>query len=320
MTAQLRPFRFGVIGENVRTREQLEHAVRMAEDLGFATFLLRDHFIAEPFGDQLAPVAALMAAAQATTRLRIGSLVFDNDYRRPVVLAKEVATLDILSGGRFELGIGCGWLKSEYDQAGMRFDEPMVRVDRLEESIQILKGLFADGPLTFSGRHYAISALEGFPKPVQRPHPPILIGAGSRRMLQLAGREADIVGILPKALPNGTISEDIVERSAETLERKISWIREAAGDRFRQIELSAVATIIFADDRRARAEQLARERSWDGVSAEQILDMPALFIGSQDQIVEQMRVRRERFGVSYLVVTDAEMETLAPLVAVVAGR
>ncbi len=320
MTAQQRPFRFGVIGEQVRTREQLERTARLAEDLGFATFLLRDHFIAEPFGDQLAPVVALMAAAQATTRLRVGSLVLDNDYRSPVVLAKEAATLDVLSGGRFELGIGCGWLKSEYDQAGMPFDEPRMRVDRLEEGIQVLKGLFADGPLTFSGRHYAVTALDGFPKPVQRPHPPMLIGAGSKRMLQLAGREADCVGILPKALPNGTISDDLAERSPAALERKIAWIREAAGDRFHHIELSVVATILFTDDRRRRAEQLASERGWDGASVERVLEMPALFLGTLDQIAEEMHVRRERFGVSYFVVSDAEMETLAPLVAAVAGH
>jgi len=320
MAVQQRPFRFGVIGEHVRTPEELQHTARMAEDLGFSTFLLRDHFIAEPFGDQLAPLAALMAVAQATTRLRIGSLVLDNDYRHPVMLAKEAATLDLLSGGRFELGIGCGWLKSEYDQAGMVFDEPGVRVDRLEESIQVLKGLFADGPLTFAGRHYAVSTLEGFPKPAQRPHPPILIGAGSKRMLQLAGREADCVGILAKALPNGTISDDVAERSPAALERKIGWIREAAGDRFHQIELSMVATIMITDDRRSGAEALARERGWDGVPAESILEMSTIFIGTLDQIAEQMRSRRERFGVSYFVVSDDEMETVAPLVAANAGE
>src|SRR5260221_6363243 len=150
MAVQQRLFRFGVIGEHVRMPEELLHTVRTAENLGFSTFLLRDHFIAEPFGDQLAPLVALMAAARATTRLRIGSLVLDNDYRHPAMLAKEAATLDVLSGGRFELGIGCGWLKQEYDRAGMSVDEPRGRVDRLEEIIPVLKGLFADGPLTFA--------------------------------------------------------------------------------------------------------------------------------------------------------------------------
>ena len=315
-----RPFRFGVIADHVRTREELAHTVRRAEDLGFATFLIRDHFIAEPFGDQLAPVAALMYAASTTTRLRVGSLVFDNDYRHPIVLAKEAATLDLLSGGRFEVGIGCGWLKAEYDQAGMPFDEAKVRVDRLEESIRVLKGLFADGPLTFSGRHYALSELDGFPKPPQRPHPPILMGAGSKRMLQIAGREADAVGILAKALPGGTISDDVAERLPEAVERKVQWIREAAGSRFHQIELSMVISVVLTDDRRSQAERLARARGWDDVPAERILSMPSLFIGSLDQVVEEMHFRRERYGFSYFVVSDADMEALAPVVAAVAGR
>jgi probable F420-dependent oxidoreductase len=320
MVTQQRPFRFGVIGEHVRSREELERTVRRAEDLGCATFLLRDHFIAEPFGDQLAPIAALMVAAQATTRLRVGSLVLDNDYRHPVVLAKEAATLDLLSDGRFELGLGCGWLRAEYDQAGMPFEEAKVRVDRLEEAIRVLKGLFADEPLTFAGHHYTVSGLDGFPKPVQRPHPPILIGAGSKRMLQIAGREADCVGILAKALPDGTISEDVAERLPEALERKVAWIRDAAGSRFPQIELSMVISVLLTDDRRAQAEQVARRRGWDGVSPEQVLSMPSLYIGSHEEVVEEMHRRRERYGVSYFVASDADMETLAPLVAAVAGR
>jgi probable F420-dependent oxidoreductase len=150
---------------------------RQIEDAGYATLLIRDHFIGEPFGDQFAPIAALMAAADATTTLRVGNLVLDNDYRHPVILAKEAATLDVLSHGRFELGLGAGWAKHEYEQAGLPFDAPGVRVSRLEEALQVLKGLWAPDPLTFSGIYYAINHLDGFPKPVQRPHPPILVGA-----------------------------------------------------------------------------------------------------------------------------------------------
>src|SRR5215211_8610111 len=172
-----------------------------------------------------------MAAAGATRTLRVGSLVLDNDYRHPVVLAKEAATLDLLSEGRFELGIGAGWLRDEYERAGMPFDPPAVRVGRLEESLQVLKGLLAGSALTFKGEHSTVDGIAGFPVPVQRPHPPLMIGAGSRRMLGIAGREADIVGILPKALPDGTISDDLAERTPETLKRKVGWVREAAGDR-----------------------------------------------------------------------------------------
>ena len=168
---KLRPFRFGVICEQMQSAEEWVTKTRQAEDYGYATFLIRDHFIREPFGDQFAPLIALMAAANATRTLRIGSLVLDNDYRHPVMLAKEAATLDLLSEGRFELGIGAGWLRTEYEQAGMAFESAGSRVSRLEEAIHVLKGLFADQPLTFTGNHFTVTNLNGFPRPVQRPHP-----------------------------------------------------------------------------------------------------------------------------------------------------
>ncbi len=205
-----RRFRFGVVGESVQSAKDLAGEACLAEELGYSTLLLRDHFVREPFGEQLAPLVALTAAAAVTSTLRVGTLVLDNDYRHPVMLAKEAATLDVVSDGRFELGIGAGWLRDEYASAGLSFDGGGVRVSRLEESLAVLKGLWSGSPVTFSGDHYTVTDLVGFPQPVQRPHPPLLVGAGSRRMLGIAGREADIVGILPKALPNGTISEDLV--------------------------------------------------------------------------------------------------------------
>src|SRR5215207_2226782 len=210
-----RAFRFGVIAETVRTAEQLTGTARRAEALGYDTFLLRDHFVAEPFGVQLAPLVALATAAVATRTLRLGTLVLDNDYRHPVMLAKEAATLDLLSGGRLELGLGAGWLQSEYDQAGMAYDPPGVRIQRLSEAITVLKGLFAEPPFTFAGDHYAITNLNGFPKPAQRPHPPILIGAGHKRMLMLAGREANTVGILTTSVATGRVVDDPLARMAE---------------------------------------------------------------------------------------------------------
>lgn len=314
-----RSFRFGVLYERMDTRERLLNTARRAEALGYATFLIRDHFIPDPFGPQFAPLPTLMAVASATETLRIGSLVLDNDYRHPVLLAQEAATLDLLSGGRFELGIGAGWLRTEYDRAGLPFDAPGVRVDRLEESLHILKELFAAQPFTFSGQHYTISDMVGFPSSVQQPHPPILVGAGSKRMLMLAAREADIVGILPKALPAGDISEDVTERLAPTIARKVSWIREAAGDHFQRLELSMVATILVTDDRRRQAEQVKDKRGWGDVSVEQVLEMPSLFIGTVDEIAEQMLVRREAYGFSYYVVTDDSMEDLAPIIARLRG-
>src|SRR5438128_2998464 len=190
-----RPFRFGVICEQMQSAEEWITKAHQAEGYGYATVLIRDHFIREPYGDQFAPLIALMAVASATRTLRVGSLVLDNDYRHPVMLAKEAATLDLLSDGRFELGMGAGWLRAEYEQAGMTFESAGMRVGRLEEAIHVLKGLWADQPLTFTGNQYTVTNLNGFPKAVQRPHPPLLVGAGSKRMLALAGREADIVGI-----------------------------------------------------------------------------------------------------------------------------
>src|SRR5213593_2376338 len=171
-------FRFGLLGENVRSATELMETARRAEAAGFATFLLRDHFIDKPFGHQLAPLVALATVAAATETLRVGSLVICNDYRHPVLLAKEVATLDLLSGGRFELGLGAGFSQTEYEQAGIPYDRPGVRVDRLAEALRVFKGLFSAGPFTFAGRFYTVTGLNAFPKPVQQPHPPILVGAG----------------------------------------------------------------------------------------------------------------------------------------------
>jgi probable F420-dependent oxidoreductase len=318
--AAARRFRFGVVGEGIRSGEQLAAEARRAEALGYATLLLRDHFVPEPFGDQLAPTVALMAAAGVTRTLRLGTMVLDNDYRHPVLLAKEAATLDLLSGGRFELGVGAGWLRDEYERAGMRFDAPGVRVARLEESLQVLKGLLAGSAFTFAGVHYTVAGLESFPRPVQRPHPPILVGAGSRRMLGIAGREADIVGILPRALPNGTISEDLSERSPETTDRKLDWVRQAAGGRFGELELSMMVSVIVADDHRKAAAQLAAERGWGTAASERVLEMPSVFVGGVDRIVELMQARRDRYGFSYYVVSDEDMEALGPVVDRLAGR
>ena len=309
-----RAFRFGVIDENSLSREEWVQKAQRVEHLGYSTFLIRDHFIQGDFKHQLAPIPALMAAADATKKLRVGSLVFANDYRHPVVLAKEAATLDLLSGGRFELGIGAGWLRSEYEQTGIPFDPPGIRVERMQEALHILKGVFAEKPLTFAGKHYTITHLESFPKPSQKPHPPQLIGAGSKRMLSIAAREADIIGILPKALTNGTISEDPAERFAESIALKVEWIRQAAGERFDEIELSMVVTVEIAHDRNQKAEQIIHKRGWNDITAEQVLEMPSMLIGSIDQITEKIQVLREKYAFSYFVISDTCLEAFAPIV------
>jgi probable F420-dependent oxidoreductase len=318
MTAK-RPFRFGVINEHMSTRQHWIAQARRAEALGYATMLIRDHFVPDFFGEQFAPFAALMAAADATTTLRIGNLVIDNDYRHPVVLAKEAATLDLLSDGRFELGLGAGWLQTEYEQAGLLFDPPGVRISRMEEAISVLKGLFADGPLTYSGTHYTVAGLEGYPKPVQRPHPPLLIGGAGKRMLAIAAREADIAHFMPRTIATGTLVSDPRDRLTPCVAEKVAWLRQSAGDRINQIELSLGATIVIADNRRAATEQLIAERQWDGITVAEIWDMPSFFVGSVAQIAADMEQRRETLGFSYFILPDDEMDACAPVVARMAG-
>ena len=315
----MRHFRFGVVGESIGSATELVDRARRAEELGYDTLLLRDHFVAEPFGHQLAPLIALTAAAGATSTLRVGTLVLANDYRHPVLLAKEAATLDVLSGGRLELGLGAGWLSAEYAAAGVAFDPPGDRVSRLEESIRLLMALFEGDPVTFHGRHYQVTELDSFPRPAQRPHPPLLVGAGSRRMLGLAGRHADIVGILPKALPSGTISEDISERTPATTAQKIAWIREGAGDRFARLELSMMVSPVITADYRSAELQFAVERGWGTGAADLVRDMPSAFIGPVERIAELMLARREEYGFSYYVVSDRAMQAFSPVVAKLAG-
>jgi len=315
----VRPFRFGVFGEHARSPEALLGTARRAEDAGYSTFLIRDHFIEAPFGHQLAPLAALTAVAAATTRLRVGSLVLSNDYRHPVMLAKEIATLDVLSNGRVELGLGAGFSKAEYDGAGIPFDPPGVRVGRLEEAIHVLKGLFGEGPLTFVGKHYVVTSLDGFPKPVQDPRPPLLIGAAGKRMLSIAAREADIIGFQTVSTANGTMADDPSGRLAPAVAQRVEQVRQVAGGRFGEIELSMVATVVFTEQRSQAAERLARDRGWKDISAEQVLEMPSIFIGSLDHIVDEMRARRERYGFSYYVVLDQALDKVAPIVARLAG-
>jgi probable F420-dependent oxidoreductase len=307
-----RPFRFGVAAVETRSGQGWLQFARRVEALGYATLLAPDHF-----GDHLAPIAALAAAAAATSTLRIGSYVFDNDFRHPVVLAKEAATLDLLSNGRLELGLGAGWLKTEYDQAGLTFDPGAVRLARLAEAIQIVKGLFAEQPLTFEGAHYRVTNLLGRPRPVQRPGPPLFVGGGRRRLLSLAAREADIVNIAPGARLDGS-GLDLDDITPEALDRKIGWLRQAAGDRFDRLELSIFLPLVEVTDRRqAAAERL--EQAYQ-LPAERLLASPHTLIGSLGEIQEQLLERRERYGASYTVVFEQSAEAFAPIVASLAGR
>lgn len=308
----LRPFRFGVQVGHAEDADAWVGLARKAEDLGFSTFTMGDHLDA-----QFAPTVGLMAAAAATRTIRIGALTYANDYRHPVVLAKEAATLDLLSGGRLELGIGAGWMTTDYEQAGIPLDRAGVRIERLAEAVTVLKGLFADDPISFAGEHYAIDGLDGSPKPVQRPHPPILIGGGGRRILQLAAREADIIG-LNFNLHGGRIDATVgPDGTAEHTAEKLEWIREAAGDRFDQIELQVrIHLAVVTDDRAGLAEQLAPAF---GLTPEAALSSPHSLAGTVEQIIDDLVEQRDRFGISYLGISADSMDDLAPVVARLAG-
>jgi probable F420-dependent oxidoreductase len=315
-----RPFRFGAVHEWVQEAATWASHLRRIEDLGFSTFLIRDHLVPDFFGDQPAPLVALAHAAGLTRHLRLGTMVLAVDYRHPVMLAKEAATLDVLSGGRLELGLGAGWLRREYESAGLPFDSPGTRIDRLDETIQILDGLFGDDPFSFAGKHHTVTELEGYPKPAQRPRPPLLIGGGRRRVLTLAGREADIVGILTTSVATGTVVDDAAERLAGAVEQKLAWVREGAGARYSRIELSLIPTLLFEEDRERAAADLIAARRWTGVSTADVLDMPSVFIGSVGEIADQMEERRARYGFTYYVVSDRHLDRAAALVARLAGR
>jgi probable F420-dependent oxidoreductase len=315
-----RRFRFGVMAEHARTPATLLETARRAEAAGYATILLRDHFIEEPFGHQLAPLLALASVAAATSTVRIGTLVLANDYRHPVVVAKEIATLDCFSGGRVELGLGPGFSVPEYTQAGIPLDSGRTRIDRLQESLQVINGLWADGPCTFHGQHYTIDGLDRYPKPVQRSRPPLLAAGGGRRILSMAAREADIVGILSAPIVNGLITDDPSPRLPESVEQKVSWIREAAGERLASLELSIVASFVVTEAPIEAAAELARMRGWQSVSPEQIRSTPSQLIGTHEHIIEGLLERRERYGISYIVVSDAELDAVAPIVARLTDR
>ncbi|WP_101836329.1 LLM class F420-dependent oxidoreductase [Frankia canadensis] len=309
-----RPFRFNIQCSSPERVDPASWAAlaRQVEDLGYATLTVSDHL-----DEQVAPIAALMAAADATTTLRIGAMVFSNDYRHPVVLAKEAATLDALSGGRFELGLGAGWMTSDYQRAGLPLDPPGVRIARLAESLAVIKGMFAPEPLYYDGRYYQVDGLNGTPKPTQRPHPPIVIGGGGRRLLTLAAREADIIG-LNMNMAGGVIDASLgPNATAAATEEKIGWIREAAGARWDELSLQVrIHLAIVTEDRHQIAEQLA---AGFGLTTEQALVTPHALVGSVDQICDDLVERRERFGLSTLGVALDALTDLAPVVARLAG-
>jgi probable F420-dependent oxidoreductase len=301
MARPVPPFRFLAEAGAVTDGRALAETARRAEATGIDVLVIADHLI-----NQLAPIPAMATIAAATERLRIGTFVLNNDLRHPAVLAQDLASLDVLSGGRLEIGIGAGWNAPEYEAIGLPFDAVGTRVARLEEAIAVLKGSLGRRAFSFHGAHYAITDLDAQPKPIQRPHPPFFIGGGGRRLLSLAGREGDIVGLAPRLLPG--VRGDPRSITIAATQEKIAWVREAAAKRFDRIELNiypSMSPIIVTDHARRAASRLARrlaDRTGVELSPDELLDSPHIFIGSIDQLVEKFRGLRERLGVSSIMV------------------
>ena len=313
----MRPFQFLADVRGVEDGPGLRNLARRAEATGYHALTMPDHLIS-----QLGPISAMAWLAATTERVRISAFVLNNDLRHPAVLAQELASLDVLSGGRLDVAIGAGWNKSEYDHLGLTFDPTPVRQARLEEAVAILKGAFADPPFSFAGRHYSITDYDGQPKPLQRPHPPFFIGGGGRRTLELAAREADIVGLAPRIL-HGRGGDPRSITLAATAE-KIEWVRDAAGDRFDGLTFntypSGAPVVVTTDvhgELRAAADAI-RGRTGMEVSVTDLAESPHIFIGSIDSLSEKVAMLRERLGISSFFV--GEVGPLDPLVERLAGR
>ena len=283
---------------------------RRCEDLGYSCLYIPDHF-----DDQFGPLVALTVAAEATSTLRVGSLVFDNDYRHPVVLAKEIATLDLASDGRVEFGLGAGWRITDYDESGIPLDPAAVRVERMLEGLTIMRDLWSGEKVTFRGAHYQVNGAQGLPRPTRVP--PIVIGGGSRRILTIAGREADIVGVNPDLRSGGFGSEVVAGLLPERWDERVRWVREAAGDRLDRLELQIMAFLVEVGT--PRRDALERASSMFGLAPEVLADMPLGIAGTVDEICEQLRQRRERWGFSYIVIHEGEVDAFAPVVARLTG-
>jgi probable F420-dependent oxidoreductase len=305
-------FRFTLQASQAASPAAWRELARKAEDSGYSTLYVPDHL-----DDQWAPMVALTVAAEATTTLRVGTLVLDNDFRHPVVLAKEAATLDVVSGGRFELGMGAGWMTTDYRQSGIVMDKPSVRVARLAESLEIMCAMWQSGRATFEGDHYSVTEAIGSPAPVSPGGPPLVIGGGSKRILTLAGQYARTVSIVP-SLAAGYVGPEVAAESVvEKYSDRARWAREAAGERAGDLEFQcwtvAVQVVPNAD------EVLESLAPLFNLTPDQLRAAPVALIGTAGEITETLRKRREELGFSNIVVHEAEMDALAPVIAELAG-
>lgn len=295
---------------------QWRDELRRIEDLGFHTAAVSDHFT---HGWAMDPIVAMTVAAEATTRLRVLAMVFCNDFRHPVLLHKSMANLDLFSGGRVEFGLGAGWQRDDHDAAGLPFDEPSVRVDRLAEAIDVITALFGDKPVTYDGQHYRLTELDGLPKPVQRPHPPLLVGGGGRRVLELAGRTADIVGINARLAAGMDPSAAVADMSPEKIDQRLAWARAAATAAGRAPQSLEYQLRIF--DLRvthAGAELGSTSSLAQHASPETLAASPAVLHGSAEECADKLIAHRERYGFNY-VHLGSNVDAAAPIVALLAG-
>ena len=322
---QARSFRFSVQAFEAASGAEWLATARRAEELGYSTLFTTDHYfgpgtIASESGHRpvdVAPISAITAAALATTTLRVGCRVFCVDYHNPVVLAKELATIDLLSDGRLEVGLGAGWVAAEYEGLGITQDRPGVRIERLKETVGLMRQQWSGEPLDVRGTHVRASGFAGRPRPVQQPGPPVLIGGGAPRVLRAAGELADIVSINFNNAAGKLGSNSVESSNDEATAEKVGWIREGAGDRFGEIELEIGAYFVAVGDDSATALE-AMARRFDVPPAE-LAAHPHALIGSLDAVCEQLHERRERFGVSYINVAQRSMEAFAPVVERLAG-
>jgi probable F420-dependent oxidoreductase len=312
----MKPFRFGVNVRHAQSRIEWAEKARKIEDLGYSTLTAPDHLT-----DLMAPMPALVSAAEATKHLRVGTNVLNNDFRHPVLVAREAATIDLLTEGRLQLGLGAGSIRSEYEQAGLHFDRGRTWVERLSEAVTIIKGLLSGERVTFSGRHYRVTGHAIAPIPTQKPHPPILIGGNGPRLLALAAREADIVGFSGITFKSGgAAAPDLSGWTLSSVDERVQRIREIAGEeRYARLELNAlVQRVVVTEDRHKAAEELTSR--WPQLSSDDILQSPYVLIGTVDQMVEALTARRERWDISYYVVQEPYMDDFAPVVARLAGK
>ena len=309
----MKPFRFGINARDARSRAEWQDKARRIEALGYSVLLVPDHLAA-----MLATIPAVVSAADATKSLRVGTNVLNNDLRHPVLLAREAATIDLITDGRLELGLGAGYMRPEYDQAGLRFERGGVRVERLAEAVTVIKGLLSGARVDFAGQHYRVTGHRVYPRPVQRPHPPIIIGGNGPRLLALAAKEANTVNLTGITFTQGGAAPDMSGWKVAGLEERLRVVREAAGARFDRLELSAqIQRVIVTGDRWQAAEEL--RKAWTQLSIDEILESPFVLIGTADEMVDALRARRDRWGISYFVTFEQYLETLAPVVARLAG-